>query len=561
MFALRTLIIGISLLNLAALLIFFFSSDSRNYAKNQELQLRYQSHYVFLKPLLAFDILRKLDRAPRLTYQHFNTNKPARPLYHQTYLGLKRDEEYCSRARGYFIDHSSNYFKKQSFLTDYLPQSLFRSSVLPKIGYDVMPNISFYQSLDVRDQPLFDISPNINNFFMNTPLHNYQEIDKNFLCFAQTYNHIPGSGSIARKDLMAKAVADYAQVEGKRPGCFDTEKYFLQSYLLDEIEQCKDFFEYIQSQDYRDKKQNEGVVFIRKTGIGSHKGEGVYIVDADEEKELKEIYELGKQCGEIRNSYIIQRYINEPLLILGHKFDIRVYMLIASANPPIVYYHDGYLRISQYEYEPNSTHQTSSQMSSDGSKFDATQEWNLTVLTDYLIETQRVKKEEWLDQYLRSAFKEAMIHLVRMTQDSFYKHSGTYELFGMDFLLGQNLNLWFLESNSSPVLKGNSKEKQEFFKKMLTDMFEIVYNYMQSRLFRIIKYVNWLSKDQIVESKFLSGIIIPNLEERQEEFKELSKNKMNAEFNVSNDNNWVRIIDANLEGIDRYSGFITESCL
>ena len=42
-------------------------------------------------------------------------------------------------------------------------------------------------------------------------------------------------------------------------------------------------------------------------------------------------------------------------MIDDRKFDFRIYMLVASTNPLIVYYHDGFLRISLTKYDKNST--------------------------------------------------------------------------------------------------------------------------------------------------------------------------------------------------------------
>lgn len=62
----------------------------------------------------------------------------------------------------------------------------------------------------------------------------------------------------------------------------------------------------------------------------------------------------GKLCGEIIDNILVQKYIANPLLIDNHKFDFRIYMLIASTDPLIVYYHDGFLRMSLLKYDIDS---------------------------------------------------------------------------------------------------------------------------------------------------------------------------------------------------------------
>ena len=62
-----------------------------------------------------------------------------------------------------------------------------------------------------------------------------------------------------------------------------------------------------------------------------------------------------RDCGNYNKSIIAQTYVTNPLLLdKNNKFDFRVYMLVASTNPMIAYYHDGFLRVSLETYNKNS---------------------------------------------------------------------------------------------------------------------------------------------------------------------------------------------------------------
>ena len=49
----------------------------------------------------------------------------------------------------------------------------------------------------------------------------------------------------------------------------------------------------------------------------------------------------------------IHRYIINPLLLDGRKFDVRAYMLVASTVPFLILYHKGYVRLTCAKYDEN----------------------------------------------------------------------------------------------------------------------------------------------------------------------------------------------------------------
>ena len=90
------------------------------------------------------------------------------------------------------------------------------------------------------------------------------------------------------------------------------------------------------------------------------------------------------------------------------------------------------------------------------------QYWTMERLQQYLIDVKKVKDTTWLDTYLRPAFKRAFTHLVMMSKDLYLKESNVFELFGLDFMLDDDLNLWFIECNASPVFQGTCPAKEIF---------------------------------------------------------------------------------------------------
>lgn len=67
-------------------------------------------------------------------------------------------------------------------------------------------------------------------------------------------------------------------------------------------------------------------------------GHGIQVVDDIDSLKFKE-------------PMIVQKYVSNPFLIKGHKFDLRLYVLITSLDPLMVYlYGDGLVRFATQPY-------------------------------------------------------------------------------------------------------------------------------------------------------------------------------------------------------------------
>ena len=191
-------------------------------------------------------------------------------------------------------------------------------------------------------------------FFTIDLFYYSRQVGKQFSCLTQASNHIPGHGSVYRKDGVGQALVNYAKSYESRPECFNYKQYFPKTWMLADKEQCISFFKEFNSPLYQKMKAERTVVYFRKIGAFVHEGHGVFPVTEQEEASIRAQYWNGTLCGQIKDNNLMQYNIHNLLLLEGRKFHFRSFMLVASTNPVITYYHDGYLRLAVDEYNASS---------------------------------------------------------------------------------------------------------------------------------------------------------------------------------------------------------------
>jgi len=581
------LLIGLYILTFLTLNLISYTSQPRKLkVKDIEIpsQVEYgmpeEYQYKFHNPKLAHKVLSLIDKFQPVDNSYYVGRFDGKSRYSLPYYGLKSTDDYCKRHRAYITANPEAIFEQVNMVLTAHKTSLMRTKCIEDLAEDMHPKVGLHMKQKDADAKLYEIKANATFFHTKTPMFIHKHIGKHFSCTTQLSNHIPGHSSLDRKDNVAENAIKYGEKYTDRPQCFSHDKIFPKTWLLYNKEHCKDFFKILNSKQYKQLKKERTIVYIRKIAARSHRGEGVQPVNQKEEDALKELYGNGKLCGNVTKSYIVQNYVHNPLLLDGHKFDFRMYMLIASTNPLMAYYHDGFLRVTLAEYDVSSGEKkallTNLALNKqiyddvkggnlykgmDEESLKLAQQWNFDRLQEYLLEKGIVTDPNWLDNYLRPEFKKAMVHLLRLSSFSFLKHSSLYELYGVDFMLDENLNLWFIEANSSPAIEGYSIPMEKFIVKMVRDHFELMTGLLRSRMKRIVDYINYLDLKGIVKNKTQGRVVIQNIKEKVEHFNSISKNYFEDEFLPSSDNGFVKILDENLYGVDRYQNLLGYKCL
>ena len=158
-------------------------------------------------------------------------------------------------------------------------------------------------------------------------------VDFTQLSPATRMNKFPTTNPLTRKDLMSNNFRAMQKKFGKKYFAFMPETFNFPAdarQLKMRIRKCNN--------------NNNPALWICKPPRGSQ-GNGIILA-----RDFKEIPER------ISNT-IVERYITNPLLVRGLKFDLRIYLLITSIDPIKLYlYEDGLVRFATREFSLDKEH-------------------------------------------------------------------------------------------------------------------------------------------------------------------------------------------------------------
>lgn len=91
---------------------------------------------------------------------------------------------------------------------------------------------------------------------------------------------------------------------------------------------------------------------------GKSQGRGIFLINKLSQISQWESHSVKFTLTQAQN-YIVQKYISDPLLIGGKKFDMRIYALVLSYSPLTVYlYRSGFARFTHVRYDESKLNQS-----------------------------------------------------------------------------------------------------------------------------------------------------------------------------------------------------------
>ncbi|NXQ15011.1 TTLL3 monoglycylase, partial [Peucedramus taeniatus] len=271
-------------------------------------------------------------------------------------------------------------------------------------------------------------------------------------------------------------VLAHQDIDRKTPSpcrtCIDWDRFLLEYYRVahegtrlvldrEQRERCQDLL-----QRLGEKLPQLGIegnlnVWIVKPSAKS-RGRGIVCTTR-----LEEVLELEQSCtGSPARlcERVVQKYVERLLTIFGTKFDIRQWFVVTDWKPLTVwFYRDCYLRFCSRPFslchlEParhlcNVSIQKRYKTSQPDPRVPPDKIWSNKQFQAHLAQLGRANA--W-QRVMVPGMKAAILNALRCTRDQVGSRKGSFELFGADFLIGEDFQPWLLEINSCPTMSPSS---------------------------------------------------------------------------------------------------------
>ena len=219
-------------------------------------------------------------------------------------------------------------------------------------------------------------------------------------------------------------------------------------------------------------------IWIVKPG-GLSRGRGVHCID-----QLNDILSNVKPC----NQTIIQKYIENPLVINGRKFDIRQWVLVTDLNPLTVWlFETPYVRFGAENYHIDDFKNVFSQLTGNSiakhsDKFNTGEiegdMWENKEFREFL--KKKYGGDPWIE--IQKKIEKIVILSLQCAKHKLFNRKNNFEVFGFDIMLDDKLNVYIIEINASPDWSYSTKVTEKLVKIASDDIMKVVLDLPQENL-------------------------------------------------------------------------------
>ena len=221
---------------------------------------------------------------------------------------------------------------------------------------------------------------------------------------------------------------------------------------------------------------------------GLSRGRGIQVFSHLEEIEE---YTRGKD-----HNWIVQKYIENPLIVNNRKFDLRIWVLVTDLNPlTIWFWNKPYCRFPAADYNTENLndrfiHLTNNSVAKyakevltvgDGNM------WFIEQLQEYLIKT--TGRDIW-EEELKQKWKDIVIYSLQSVQDCLDTRRGSMELLGYDIMIDENYNAWLIEVNSSPTMEYSTGVTKVLAQNVMESIVKVISDYTMPTKSKKSKWVD-----------------------------------------------------------------------
>ena len=141
----------------------------------------------------------------------------------------------------------------------------------------------------------------------------------------------------------------------------------------------------------------------------------------------------------------------------------------------IFYFDECYLRFTSDDYDPGRLHNkfmhlTNNCIASQSKNFKEGaiegNMWEGSQFAQYLRE--QYGEEGVYERKIQPQVKQGIIGSILAARDMVVHRENSHEMFGYDFMVDTNLNVWLIEVNSSPSMEHSTKVTEKLVKSILT---------------------------------------------------------------------------------------------